>query len=281
MGLALLVAAWGAPSSLRAEPLSWTSLDTGLAVTVWRPGETCPDVDGLLIVDIDPESYQFAVHNYADEGLKAPVMLEQWRLRTGHVVLFNAGLFTPDLAYMGLLSKDGRILSRRQHPSWHGLFVAEPESPHERTKARIVDLREAHPERPTRGYREAAQALMLIDRVGTIRVRHTGKFAHQTIIAETREGHIRLVKTLGLVTLYGIAECLRGGLTDISVAMAMDGGSSSDLLVAPSVWKAAGLSDREQTWKELFAGGSTAHIPLPTVIGLSRRGTAGVTVPGK
>jgi len=53
--------------------------------------------------------------------------------------------------------------------------------------------------------------------------------------------------------------------------MAMDGGSSSDVLVSESLWQDDKKTEDHVSWKALFGGNMTAHIPLPTVIGVSRR----------
>jgi hypothetical protein len=54
-------------------------------------------------------------------------------------------------------------------------------------------------------------------------------------------------------------------------AMAMDGGSSSDVLVSESLWQRNQQNEHQIFWKALFGGSASAHIPLPTVIGVSRR----------
>lgn len=271
--LSLILALLATPPSFAQSP-QWESIGDGLAVSVWQPRERCPDIDSLLVVDADPERYRFSVHHYAQEGFAYPPTIEEWQKRTHHDVVFNAGLFRENFAYLGLLLKDGRSLGSRRHPAWHGLFVAEPAQPAARPNARILDLTidPFHEETPS--YREAAQSLMLLDRTGTIRVRQTGKLAYQTLVAESRNGHILVFKSRGLVTLHGIGQCLRDAFPSIRVAMAMDGGSSSDLLVSDALWAEGTPSPQRTSWRELFAGTSNPHIPLPAVIGMSHRETS-------
>lgn len=266
-----LVLALLAPHHSFAQSPQWESIGDGLAVSVWQPRERCPDIDSLLVVDADPERYRFSVHHYAQEGFAYPPTIEEWQKRTHHEVVFNAGLFRENFAYLGLLLKDGRSLGSRRHPAWHGLFVAEPADRATRPNARILDLTidPFHEEAPS--YREAAQSLMLLDRTGTIRVRQTGKLAYQTLVAESRNGHILVFKSRGLVSLHGIGQCLRDAFPSIRVAMAMDGGSSSDLLVSDALWAEGTSSPQQTSWRDLFAGTSHPHIPLPAVIGLSHR----------
>lgn len=102
-------------------------------------------------------------------------------------------------------------------------------------------------------------------------MRETGKYAYQTIVAETMAGHILLLKSLGAVRLYDIAQCLKAVLPDVRLAMAMDGGSSSDIRVHESLWQKDRETEDRTSWKSLFAGYTGGHIPLPTVIGAGPR----------
>ncbi len=258
------------PCVALAENIKWEQLADGVAVSVWNPGETCPAVPSLLAIEIDPDLARFAIHHYAQEKLAQPPTIEEWQKRTGHDVIFNAGLFRENFAYLGLLYKDGRPLGSRRHTIWQGVFVAEPLASGVQ-KARVLDLAvedfdEQHPP-----YQEAAQALMLLDQNGKIRVRQTGKQAYQTIIAETDKGRILIFKSRDVTSLYDIGRCLRDTLSGVRQAMAMDGGSSSDVLVSESLWQRDQQNENRVFWKALFGGSTFAHIPLPTVIGVSRR----------
>lgn len=254
-----------------AEDVSWEPLGIGLAATIWKPDTRCPDTDRLLAIKVDPEQYRFTIHNYVQEGLRHPLTIEEWQQRTGHDVLVNAGLFRENFAYLGLLFKGGQSLASRRHNAWQGLFVAEPQAPTTHPKAGVLDLSTDIFHEETPAYREAAQSLMLLDRTGAIRVRQTGKRAYQTVVAEDTDGHILILKTLSPVTLHGLGQCLRDTFPSIKLAMAMDGGSSSDLVVSDKLWRYTVPSEARAHWKDLFAGQSTAHIPLPTIIGVSPR----------
>lgn len=253
-----------------AEDMSWIELSHGIRVSVWRADAQCPVVPRMLVVDLDPNHIAFSIHHYAQEGLSGPVRIDEWQKRTGHHVVFNAGLFRENFAYLGLLYQGGRSLGSRRHPSWRGLFVAEPIQSG-LGKARVLDLdAEAFDEdRPP--YREAAQALMLLDRTGKVRVREMGKYAYQTIVAETVAGHILLLKSLGATRLYDVARCVKDVIPTVRHAMAMDGGSSSDIRILETLWQKDIETEDRMSWKSLFAGNTGGHIPLPTVIGASPR----------
>lgn len=258
------------PGLCPAQDSSWERLSDGLTVSMWKPGDACPTVPTMLAVDMDPERTKFSVHHYAQEGLSEPPRMDEWQRRTGHHVLFNAGLFRENFAYLGLLYKDGRPLGSRRHPSWQGLFVAEPIVSGLK-KARILDLAAESFDEEQPPYREAAQALMLLDLTGKIRVRESGKYAYQTIVAETRTGHILLFKSLGVVSLYDMGRCFKEAFPAVRQAMAMDGGSSSEVRILESLWEKDLHVEEHASWKSLFGGSTGSHIPLPTVIGASPR----------
>lgn len=263
MLIATPLAGWGAD-------LVWEPLMDGLAVSVWTPGASCPAVPDLLAIDVDPDRVRFSVHYYADEKLREPITIDQWQRLTGHPVLFNAGLFRENFSYLGLLYKDGRSLGGRRHGTWQGLFAAEPVYDGLR-KARVLDLSVESFDEDRPSYREAAQSLMLLDGRRTIRVRQSGKAAYQTIVAETEAGHIVVMKSREITSLYDLAQCLRDAAPWVRQAMAMDGGSSADVLVVESLWRDDRRTAGRVSWKALFGGKISTHIPLPTVIGISPR----------
>ncbi|MGH7251841.1 MAG: phosphodiester glycosidase family protein [Nitrospiraceae bacterium] len=267
----LLVATLGSAS---AQDVVWDHLAEGLAVTVWEPGPQCQEeVPPLYLVRVDPERYRFSAYHFRDEGLSAPLTIQEWQRRTGASVLFNAGLFQDDYSYLGLLFKGGRSLGTKRHPHWQGLFVAEPVAPGGR-KARVLDLAVDAFAADDPPYREAAQSLMLLDRHGKARVRLTGKRAHQTVVGEDREGRILLIKTADVVALWELAVCLRQGFLGIHQAMAMDGGTSSDLLIEADVQVNRGRGSEQLPWSPLVDGSGMRHIPLPSVIGALPRDKA-------
>ncbi len=267
IGVALLGAALVAMSvHVFAETANWDRLADGLEVTVWTPGEACAQVPPLYMMKIDPERFRFAVYHYRAEGLESPLTLGDWHQRTKALALFNAGLFMDDFSYLGLLYKDGKSLGGKRHGLWQGLFIAEPLAPSLK-KARVLDLKHDAFDDDKPAYQEAAQSLMLLDRRGTPRVRQSGKAAQQTVVAETREGRLLVIMSKGEVPLWELAICLRDGLREISHAMAMDGGTSSDVLIGSELSGAR----TGAMWQPLVDGKGLSHVPLPTVIGVFPR----------
>jgi len=268
--LALIFVISGGRSIATAQTLIGDQLGNGLFISVWGPHAQCPGVAPLVVVEIDPDRYRFAVHYYQQDGFSEPLDIRQWQERTGHDLVFNAGLFRENYAYLGLLYGNGRSLGSKRHTTWQGLFAAEPAADRSR-RARVLDLTFDTFDEQQVPYREVAQSLMLLDRTGKIRVRQTGKRAHQTLVAEQSDGHLLVLKTTEVVSLHALGECLRDAFPSLRQVMAMDGGSSSDLAVSPSLQqamsKAAGIHD----WIPLLEDSIAAHIGLPAVIGISPR----------
>jgi len=277
LGSALVL--FGALPTTTAQTLTGDQLGDGLSISVWNPQTQCPDVAPLVAVEIDPDRYSFTVHYYQQDGFSGPLDIRQWQERTGHDLVFNAGLFRENYAYLGLLYGNGRSLGSRRHPIWLGLFVAEPLTDRAR-RARVLDLTfdtfdEIHPP-----YREVAQSLMLLDRTGKIRVRQTGKRAHQTLVAEKSDGHLLVLKTTDVTSLHALGECLRDAFPPLNQVMAMDGGSSSDVAVSSSLRQATSQLAGLHSWLPLLEGSTITHIGLPAVIGVSPRRDQGGTKTG-
>ncbi|MEK7235952.1 MAG: hypothetical protein AAB242_04985, partial [Nitrospirota bacterium] len=192
--LGILFVMSSGPSATTAQPLTGDRLGEGLSISVWNPQAQCQDVPPLVAIEIDPNRYRFTVHYYQQDGLSAPLDIRQWQERTGHDLVFNAGLFRENYAYLGLLYGEGRSMGSRRHSTWLGLFVAEPAEAGSR-RARVLDLTFDSFDEQQIPYREVAQSLMLLDRTGKIRVRQTGKRAHQTLVAEQGDGHLLVLKT--------------------------------------------------------------------------------------
>jgi len=279
--LGIVFVMFSGPSTSTAQLLTGDQLGNGLSISVWNPRTQCPEVAPLVAVEIDPDRYRFTVHYYQQDGFSDPLDIRQWQERTGHDLVFNAGLFRENYAYLGLLYGNGRSLGSKRHSTWLGLFAAEPAEDRSR-RARVLDLTFDTFDEQHVPYREVAQSLMLLDRTGKIRVRQTGKRAHQTLVAEQTNGHLLVLKTTEVASLYTLGECLRDAFPSLRQVMAMDGGSSSDIAVSPLLLQATSKVAGVHSWIPLLEDSIAGHIGLPAVIGISpRREQAGGKTVGK
>src|SRR5262245_24823178 len=115
VALTSLLICW--PTPVLAQSPQWDRLADGLDIALWKPSN-CPAVAPLITIDIDPSRYRFAVHYFRTEQLNEPLDIYEWQLRTGHDLLFNAGLFRENFAYLGLLYGSGQSIGGRQHGTW-------------------------------------------------------------------------------------------------------------------------------------------------------------------
>ena len=107
-----------------AQTIAWDRPSEGLAIGVWNPSTACPDVPALLVSEIDPLRYRVSVHYFRNEPFPEPPDILEWQRRTGHDLVFNAGLFRENFSYLGLLYGKGKPMGGKRHASWMGLFVA-------------------------------------------------------------------------------------------------------------------------------------------------------------
>ncbi|HEX6532553.1 MAG TPA: hypothetical protein VF019_08010 [Nitrospira sp.] len=256
-----------------AQSIEWDRPADGLAIGVWNPASLCPEVPAMVVSDIDPLRYRISVHYFRNEPLQEPPDIHEWQRRTGHDLVFNAGLFRENFTYLGLLYGQGKSMGGKRHASWMGLFVAEPVEPG-LSRATILDLSVDAFDEQRPSYGEAAQSLMLLDRTGKVRVRQSGKQSQQTLVGELQNGHIVIMKTTEVASLYAIGLCLHEAYPQIRQAMAMDGGSSSDLSISPAIQKSAAKMEGRHPWMTLLNTGPTGHVGLPAVIGISPRSAA-------
>jgi len=256
--------------SASGQSIAWDRPADGLAIGIWDPSPLCSDVPPLVVSEIDPLRYRISVHYFRNETLLEPPDIHEWQRRTGHDLVFNAGLFRENFSYLGLLYAQGKPLGGKRHASWMGLFVAEPTQAGA-SRAGILDLSTDPFDEERPPYSEAAQSLMLLDRTGKVRVKQSGKQSQQTIVAELQNGHVLIMKTTEVASLHAIGRCLHEAYPEVRQAMAMDGGSSSDLSISPALQRAVEKTEGAHPWMALLNAGPTGHIGLPAVIGVSPR----------
>lgn len=223
-GLAMGLPALAAPGD--APAIDWRSLGPGLDFGMLDV--EAPNRGGsarLALLRVDPERYAFRVLSgeVGDEGFSAA----DWRKRSGALAVFNAGQFTAQHAYLGLLIKDGQLITRPVN-NMEAVFVSEPEDPSQ-PKARVLDLRYTPLPTQPAPYRQAAQSLMFLDRFSQVRVRRSGKVANRTLVAEDGQGRILVMISEGKHTLWDLANFMADAGLGLREVMCMDGGAEAQL----------------------------------------------------
>lgn len=222
-----LLLAWAVATPALAQPpqMHWRDLRPGLELGFLEAGEggARTGSDRVAVLRVDPRRYTFKV--LAAEAGAPGLNAGEWRQSSGALAVFNAGQYATDRSYLGLLVRDGKVLSRlASRPE--GLFLADPADPG-LPPARVIDLRYTPFDTIANPYRQAAQSLMLLDRFGQVRVRRSPKVAHRTAVAEDDQGRILVFVTEGGHTLWEFAKLLGGAGLGLREVMSMDGGAES------------------------------------------------------
>ena len=165
---------------------------------------------------------------------------------------------------MGLLASGGQWLSRRPHPGYHAVLVADRQGPG--LGARVLDLSDDTKDPDSLGWNEVAQSFMLFDTTGALRVRKSEKIAKRTIVGEDRHRRLLVMVTEGAYSLSDIAWVLQHSRLQLRQAMSMDGGRESEMVIVRGGFRYASFG--AWTGEEEHPTAPDAQAPLPCVIGV-------------
>ncbi|HFC11511.1 MAG TPA: phosphodiester glycosidase family protein [Anaerolineae bacterium] len=196
----------------------WQALGEGLAHRVLPIGETG---DLLYVLRIDPELYQFDVAYRPTQ----PLTLPQWQAETGALIVFNGGFFTEAYYATGLIIVDGvaaglsydfgGMVSIRD-----GNLALRPLASEPYDSAEMLDA--------------GLQAFpLLVNRDGTAAFTDPAtKHARRSVIAQDRAGNVLfIVANRPTFTLTHLSNFLANSDLDLAIALNLDGGPSSGLLI--------------------------------------------------
>jgi hypothetical protein len=174
-----------------------------------------------------------------------------------------AGQFYPDFRYMGLLASGGRWLSRRAHPGYQAVLVADRDGKRG-GGARVLDMARPENAPDSLAWKEIAQSFMLFDSTGSLRVRRSERIANRTVVAEDRHHRILVFVSEGSYTLADFAFVLLRSPLQLTHAMSMDGGREAELVVAHGAFRYASFGP----WVDAQdrTGSAGTRTPLPAVI---------------
>lgn len=243
----------------------WRELVPGVEFATLRGEPFCRSGSTTIAaLRLDPARVRLRVRHYSGEPERRPLGIVEWQRRSGALATFNAGQYYGDYSYMGLLSGGGRLISRREHPTYRAALVAGPRDGGAR--ARVIDLSRERLDADSLGWAEVAQSFMLFDRAGTVRVRNSDLVANRTAVAEDRRGRLVVLTSEGGYTLHDFAQLLQRSPLDLALAMAMDGGREAEMLVSAGSFRYASFGQWEP-------GGAPPDppVPLPAVITVEAR----------
>jgi exopolysaccharide biosynthesis protein len=206
----------------------WVILQEGLERRrITRQDTGMEPVEEITILRIDPEEFAFEVA-YDPVGKE----LAAWQSETGTEVVVNGGYFRRE---QGEFVPDGLIISGGQaigesYGDFAGMFAVGEAGPELRWLKRT-------PYDPAEPLRAALQCFPILIKPGGESgfpaERDDGIRARRTVIGQDRNGRILiLVETQGFFTLRQLSVELHQGDLDLDIAMNLDGGPSSGMVIA-------------------------------------------------
>jgi hypothetical protein len=209
------------------EPFDWRQLQPGLERRVIEIVKDRQYLDSLYILRLEPEYFEFGIA-YDPQGLT----LENWQARTGALIVVNGGYYrSENEIYVpnGLIVIDS-VPMGVSYGDFGGMFAVTETGP---------DLRWlAHqPYDPNEPLMAALQSFPILVKSGGelgFPAEHEDNLtARRTVIAQDREGRILLmVAPQGNLTLHQLSAYLTESDLNLDIAINLDGGPSSGILLA-------------------------------------------------
>jgi hypothetical protein len=184
-------------------------------------------VDSLYVLRLDPAQYRFGVAYHPEA--RPP---EVWQAETGAIVVVNGGYFWQEgetYYPSGLIVVDGQATG-----SSYGPFAGMLAVTHDGPELRWLAQRPYDPGEPLHA---ALQSFPLLvkpgGKLGFPAQHEDHQRARRTVIGQDRAGRILLLLApRGYFTLHQLSAYLTASDLDLDVAMNLDGGPSSGVLVS-------------------------------------------------
>jgi uncharacterized protein YigE (DUF2233 family) len=200
----------------------WQSLSNGIELRRLRV-EIGGVSNRLWLARLDPARVRFRALYDPDN----PRLMSEWFATVKPLLAVNAGYFTEDHRATGLVISDGKR-SGQSYTGFGGMFAVRAD----RVEVRWLVTR---PYNPTEPLRDAVQAFpMLVHSGGKPGVMDDdGQLARRTVVGQDRRERIVFVVSSDLVfTLKNLSAFLVASDLELDMALNLDGGTSSGLMVA-------------------------------------------------
>lgn len=182
-------------------------------------------VESMRLYRIDPAFFQFDVGYAPGE----PRTLSTWLAQEGALLVVNGGYFTADFVATGLVIADG-VASGSSYGEFAGMVAIG---------GTAVDIRwlAQQPYQPGEGLRAGLQSFPLLVKPGGVlgfpADADSGQKARRTVIGQDTSGRILLILApLGHFTLHALSRYLVESDLQLNIALNLDGGPSTGLLLA-------------------------------------------------
>jgi len=202
----------------------WQPLRPGLERRIIRnklDGSAVPELFYLL--RIDPEYFEFDVGYHPGESKR----LTDWLVETGALIVVNGGYFTSANLATGLVIAGGFSYGTT-YQGFGGMLVVTTDGPE---LLSLVEYPYIHQEEILAGLQSFP---MLVNRGNEIGYTEEDTLpARRTVIAQDAQGRFLVIlATTGTYTLHKLAQFLVDSDLNVDIALNLDGGSSTGLLMA-------------------------------------------------
>ncbi len=215
------------PSPTSPPPDSgWQAVEPGLELRQMRVSVGSVE-ERVVLVRLDPARFRFRVLYTPGAGQR----IAQWAAgQPTAVLVVNGGYFTPEYRATGLLVSDGQATGV-SYGDFAGMFAVLPDG---RAEVRWLG---AQPYDPDEALVEAVQCFpMLVRPGGELGFPAGGDDAtpaRRTVVAQDRQGRILFIVTdQGFFSLHELARWLLESDLEVDIALNLDGGVSSGLVLA-------------------------------------------------
>lgn len=215
------------PTAVVVPDTGWEVLRAGLERRIINL-EIGPDTvhEKLYLVRVNPEYFRF------DIGYRPgnPLDLVSWQVETGALLVINGGYFTETYEATGLVVADG-IAYGTSYRGFGGMLTIDGQGP----ELRQLAQRPYNPAEYLLGGLQSFPMLVLPDQQAGY-VEEGDLPSRRTVIGQDHQGRfIFLVASSGTFTLAELSLFLLGSDLDLRLALNLDGGSSSGILLADPV----------------------------------------------
>ena len=177
----------------------------------------------LYLVRIDPAGYQFGVGYRPGQ----PQSLADWQSQTEALLVVNGGYFTPEYLATGLIVADGQA-SGVSYTDFGGMLAVTPAGP-------TLRWLPEQPYNPSEPLLAAIQSFPILVRPGGQLgfPDEDNQPSRRTVVAQDVSGRVLFLLTLnGQFTLHALSQYLSEGDLQLEIALNLDGGTSSGLILA-------------------------------------------------
>jgi uncharacterized protein YigE (DUF2233 family) len=203
--------------------------------------------DRLRIARIDPAQNRLRVLYEPDR----PRRVSEWLAQADALVIVNGNFFDPQNRALGLVIQDGRTLDGIAYEGFGGMFAVNGDDVRVRW-----NVQEPYNGEPLTYALQNFPMLVLPGGAPNLQIDDNGRAAPRTAVAQDRSGRIvLLVSPAFTFTLTEFGQWLAASDLDLDVALNLDGGTSSGLV----------LKKGHQTL------GTDSWVPVPNVIVVEQR----------